>query len=397
MKVKYAFFILLLLIAFGPSPFRTTAGMSTGEDSILDTNNRRLQEVEKEIRRFNGELESLRNRKKTIVSELMEVACRVELTRAEMTKLDLNLSACESEIYALKDRIGDLRREIEEDKRVLAKRLNRIYKMGKGGYLKSLLGTDDVQSLMFGYRYVLYVANQDIKIINETKSDMRELSERRMRLNRIQETATTLKRENTEKKSALEALLRKKENLLNRIKTDEKYHEALLDDLEKTALALEEIIVNLQDRKSQAGEKSIIYPLFSLCRENLPWPVKGRIINPFGRKKDPRFGTYTVRNGIDILCDPQTPIRAVHDGYVVFADWFENYGRLIILDHQLGYYSLYAHASRIDVSRGSFIRKDEVLGTAGDQGLLGNAYLHFEIRKKSKPLNPLEWLERKGS
>jgi len=369
------------------------AGTGEGEADPLSMQKRRLEEVEREIVRFNRELDSMKTRKKTIVNELMEAACRVELVHTELNKLNLHMSVCESEIIALKERIRILKEEIEEDKIKLAGRLRRIYKMGKGGYLKSLLGTDDVKSLMFGFRYVLFFANRDVKIINETKTDIRELSEHRVKLGQTQSLAESLKRENTEKKAALKTLLRKKEILLARINTDEKYHMALIQDLEKTSIALEEIITGLQNKNIQADENKIIFPLFSLCREKLPWPVKGKVTDHFGKKKDYRFGTYTVRNGIDIMCKPDTPIRAVHDGFVVFSDWFKNYGRLIIIDHQLGYYSLYSHASRIDVTVGRFIRENEVIGMTGDTGLLGTSYLHFEIRKKSKPLNPLEWLE----
>ena len=394
MKPMYRLFkwtALMVLLSFLSVWY--VAGTGEGKADPLGLQKRRLEEVEREILRFNRELDLIKTRKKTIVNELMEAACRVELIHTELNKLNLHMSVCESEIIALKERIRTLMEEIEEDKINLAGRLRRIYKMGKGGYLKSLLGTDDVKSLMFGLRYVLFFAHRDVKIINETKADIRELNEHRVKLDQTKSLEEALKRENTEKKAALKAILRKKETLLARINSDEKYHTALIQDLEKTSIALEDIITGLQNKNIRTEENKIIFPLFSLCRKKLPWPVKGKVISHFGKKKNYRFGTYTVRNGIDIVCKPETPIRAVHDGFVVFADWFKNYGRLIIIDHQLGYYSLYAQASRIDVSVGRFIQENEVIGKTGDTGLLGTAYLHFEIRKKSKPLNPLEWLE----
>ena len=369
------------------------AGKNDENGGEIARQSRQLGDVEKEIGRFKHELYLMRKEEKNILNDLRETEFQIELNRAEITRIHLNLQLCDSEISALKKRIDFLSEEIEKDKLVLGNHLRRMYKTGRLGYLKTLLGAENITSLMSGYRYALYFANQDVKLISDTETDVRELSERQRRLQKMQERAAGLKAEHMEKEKTLKAMVNRKKGLLSGIRTDETYHSLLIQDLEKTAEALEGMISDFRNKNIADGENKIIYPLFSLCRKNLPWPVEGKILSRFGKKRDPRFGTYTVRNGIEIHCSTGTPIRAVHDGFVVFADWFKNYGRLIILDHQLGYYSLYAYASRIDATLGNFVEKGNIIGATGYDGLNGTTCLHFEIRRKTKPIDPLAWLE----
>jgi septal ring factor EnvC (AmiA/AmiB activator) len=98
-------------------------------------------------------------------------------------------------------------------------------------------------------------------------------------------------------------------------------------------------------------------------------------------------------SGIQIQAAEGTPIHAVASGVVKFADWFKGYGKLVILDHGRGYYSLYAQASNLNVSEGQSVAKGQVLGSVGDTDSLVGSSLYFEIRKNGVPQDPLHWLK----
>ena len=84
---------------------------------------------------------------------------------------------------------------------------------------------------------------------------------------------------------------------------------------------------------------------------------------------------------------------AVADGAVIYADWFKGYGRLIILDHGGGYFTLYAHAAEIWARSGDSVSRGQVIGKVGDTGSLEGPQLYFELRHKGKPQDPLAWLQ----
>jgi septal ring factor EnvC (AmiA/AmiB activator) len=101
----------------------------------------------------------------------------------------------------------------------------------------------------------------------------------------------------------------------------------------------------------------------------------------------------TFNRGIEIAAAQGKDIVAVAEGAVIYADWFKGYGRLIIVDHGSGYFTLYAHASDILVKAGEAVRGGHVIGKVGDSGSLEGPQLYFELRHKGKPQDPLAWLQ----
>jgi murein DD-endopeptidase MepM/ murein hydrolase activator NlpD len=124
----------------------------------------------------------------------------------------------------------------------------------------------------------------------------------------------------------------------------------------------------------------------------LDWPVDGEIVARFGRAVHPVYRTEVVNNGIDIAAPKGTPVRAVGAGEVVYADWNGGYGLMLILDHDGGYYSIYAHLERAAARVGQVVPKGATVGTVGESGSLAGPRLHFEIRQEGRAVDPIQWL-----
>ena len=89
------------------------------------------------------------------------------------------------------------------------------------------------------------------------------------------------------------------------------------------------------------------------------------------------------------------PVRAVYRGRVAFADWFQNYGLVVILGHGNDYYTIYGHLERVQVRTGEFVDAGAEIGTVGDTGSLDGPSLYFEIREGSDAIDPEAWLRRR--
>jgi septal ring factor EnvC (AmiA/AmiB activator) len=83
----------------------------------------------------------------------------------------------------------------------------------------------------------------------------------------------------------------------------------------------------------------------------------------------------------------------VAPGEVRFAGWFRGYGRIVILDHGDGYFTVSGHPDALDVAVGELVGEGDDLGTVGETGSLSGPRLYFEIRQGAEPLDPAEWLE----
>ena len=112
----------------------------------------------------------------------------------------------------------------------------------------------------------------------------------------------------------------------------------------------------------------------------------------FGFEVHPKYGTKVPQNGIVVAAPLGTEIEATAEGVVEFVDWYDGYGRTVILNHGGGYYSLYAHASAVLVRRGDRVSAGDVIAKVGDTDSIRGSCLHFELRHSEEALNPRQWL-----
>lgn len=120
------------------------------------------------------------------------------------------------------------------------------------------------------------------------------------------------------------------------------------------------------------------------------WPVQGVIISPFG----PRHNK--AHDGIDIGAKIGIPVYAATSGEVIFSGRLRAYGNLVILKHRSHYFTAYAHLNEIKTKKGKKLTRGELLGTVGRTGRATAPHLHFEVRHKTQPLDPLKFLPPKN-
>ena len=121
-----------------------------------------------------------------------------------------------------------------------------------------------------------------------------------------------------------------------------------------------------------------------VAQEDFQWPTTRREISGW-TFHDPRNPGHI---GLDIAARMWDPIVAVADGVVTFAEWGGGYGNLVIVDHDGGWLSYYAHLTEIVVENGQEVRQGELLGGAGTTGYSTGPHLHFELRYGGRPVDP---------
>ena len=124
----------------------------------------------------------------------------------------------------------------------------------------------------------------------------------------------------------------------------------------------------------------------------LPWPLDGPIVASFGRIIHPLYQTVTMNNGIDIGATAGQAVRCIAAGTVMYTGSMRGLGRLVIVDHGGDYLTIYAHLEEISVSANQAVAAGTAIGQAGEAE---GAQLHFEIRKSTESLDPLQWLRGK--
>jgi murein DD-endopeptidase MepM/ murein hydrolase activator NlpD len=142
-----------------------------------------------------------------------------------------------------------------------------------------------------------------------------------------------------------------------------------------------------QPRAYEPGQKDI---------GNAPtfvWPVSGRVISDFGAASNGERN-----DGINISTPMGTPIHAAAGGTVTYSgNELKDYGNLILIKHEDGYVTAYAHADKLLVSRGDYVTRGQVIGYSGATGDVTSPQLHFEIRHDTQPVNPRPLLMARNS
>jgi septal ring factor EnvC (AmiA/AmiB activator) len=277
--------------------------------------------------------------------------------------------------------------------------------------VRLLLSAEDFSAAGRRIKYLSAVAAQDQRLTQTYSTILADLSQKRAELTRYKAEVADAKEKVATTRGQIAEEQRKRRILLASVREEKAGHLATIKELEASAKDLQALITRLQSeeerqrrlsrppaRREAPGGKEEAPDLrddgrFERLKGKLPWPAAGPLGSTFGRQEHPRFHTVTFNRGIEIAAPEGKDIVAVAEGSVIYADWFKGYGRLIILDHGGGYFTLYAHASEVLIRPGESVSRGQVIGKVGDTGSLEGPLLYFELRHKGKPQDPLAWLQ----
>lgn len=399
-RAALAFAAAALVALAAPGPVR-------GQDAEaeLAEQRERLERLQQEIEQKRAEAARLGRQETSVVGELRRVERELEVTQELISTL-------EEQIEQSNSRIGDVTRDLARaqdelaiQRQVLARRLRSIYKLGKFGWFEVLLRSDSFADILARYKYLRLVAEQDRRLVDSIARLEARIRQNRSRLESARRSLADAREARVAQAQTLSASERDREQMLERVKSRRSEQLDAARQLEAETRKIQGVIATLERRRAEreamarreaeAAGRDAPAPKSSTLTGDfgaLDWPVEGEILETFGRSRHPVYNTEVVNNGIDIKASIGTPVRSVESGEVVYADWNGGYGQMVILDHEGGDYSLYAHLGRIDVAIGQTVAKGSTIGTVGETGSLVGPKLHFEIRKEGRAVDPIGWL-----
>jgi septal ring factor EnvC (AmiA/AmiB activator) len=353
----------------------------------------RIAKLNAQIRDLRAKLADEEKRESSILSALERIGLRKRLIRAELAAGAVAVERTDGELEALRKEIALRRTALESERRSVERTLVTLYKFGQFDLLQFVLRSKNIEAFLAESKNLAFLARYQNDVVAGYLASLSKLSASEARLEAKKGEIAGLLRAAGEKKKELEAEERKNRELVARVQRNKSSYAQALEELAESGRQLQALMKRIVDEKYQ-----LPYPFVPLYEKKgqLAWPVSGRIITPFGAQKHPRFNTITTNNGIEIApMKERAPVLAVHPGRVVYADAFEGYGNLIIVDHGLTYYTLYGHCSEFLAAKGDAVRAGQAVALSGDSGSLKGECLYFEIRFRTKALDPLKWLKRR--
>ncbi|MDZ4855675.1 MAG: peptidoglycan DD-metalloendopeptidase family protein [Nitrospirota bacterium] len=359
------------------------------ERATLDQLKDRIEKTRQQADRAGKKRESLLQGIQTLDERLLH-------NRQAHQEISRKLRKKDQEIEVINTRIAGLRMSIRERQDAILARLRVQYMEGRFGHWKTLLASGSYGDFQRRLQYLSAVSERDYALMGTFRSDVADM-EQAEREREAARVGMLSYKQSTEKQLAeMRSVKKEKKVYLAKITQQKESYEHALQELERSASRIDSLLRDMEERRRSAAARPPTGGILPRgVKGALPWPADGSIVSFFGRQKHPTFNTYVQRRGIEIKTVEGSAIHAVMPGSVVYADWLKGYGLVIILDHANGFFSLYAHASKILATVGAPVGAGQAIGETGDTGMTGENTLYFELRQGAEPLDPLQWLARR--
>jgi septal ring factor EnvC (AmiA/AmiB activator) len=363
------------------------AATPTPADSA-DAAKAKLAALRARIAELTGRMGSQLAQRDTLSARVRETELVIAAKRQRVEELHAAQLAAERRRSDLRAEVGRNLNALQAERASLASQARAAYMIGRQEELKLLLNQSNPASLGRTLTYYGYFAEQRSQKIKSIQSDaarlqqlVAQIEQQTQELQKLADDATQeiagLQHARAERSVAVAALTKKLESgnqELGNLKREEQAVESLVAELARM----------MQDFPTDPSQS------FDRMRGKLPWPVLGRMS---ARYQAPRENSGGVRwNGVMIETERGAKVRAPFFGRVVYADWLQGLGLLMIIGHSGGYMTLYGHAEVLYKSVGDKVSPGDVIASLSDtEG--ARPQLYFEIREGRKTVDPKLWLK----
>jgi murein hydrolase activator len=409
----------------------TLAWPVAAQQSTSRETQRRLEKIQRELKDVAAERRRLEGQRGAASRELRAVDERVADSSRALHMAETELAREQDSLAQLNARREELKAQQVTQRKELAALLRAAYAQGEHAPLKVMLAQDRVADAQRQITYYGYLQRQRLQRAAALSAELAELARVETQI--------------VEKRTALDAARARQRVQLAALARDRKTRAVTLGELEQQyrdrrvreqalgsdAKALQQVIGRLRAAAARAAaeraaaERAAAKAAAASSKANgsrpasarasgsktaaaqvdpphqtanaasvrvggFGWPLSGNLVAGFGgRMPDGR-----ASSGLLIAAGLGTPVRAVADGSVVFAEWMTGYGLILIVDHGNGYLSLYAHNESLLKDVGATVKRGDAVARVGNSGGLEQPALYFELRRNGQPIDPGGWLRR---
>lgn len=368
-----------------------------------------LKGIKSQIKEKQQLLKKTKKVESKVSSDLVNIEKNLKEKETNLLHLGSELKTVESGITTTSKQMQQTVTELEYKKAEITRRVSSLYKAGEMGNVRMFFSSGSIPQAIENQRYMQSVIENDKKLFSDYQNRLLQLEALKESLEMDAARKEKLSERIKAKKQEIESEKSKKTAILTQVRQDKKEYQSSLKELQANATRLQSMVERLEARSrkgyTQKNDTKKLVPGgdryqppvadkgFGAQRGRLSLPASGSIASRFGKHKHPEFNSFTFNNGITIAAPMNADIKAVFEGEVIFAEKFKGYGNMLIIDHGGGFFTLYAHAARIDRKVGASVRKNEVVAHVGDTDSTDGAKLYFEIRYQGKPIDPGPWLQ----
>ena len=367
-----------------------------------DQLNSDIANLKQQASAIQSEINKLKSEKADQAVILAAIRKKISNTQAQIDRCNQEIASINSLISANKAEIAKKEAEIEDDKLEFKKRLRAIYMSNSDSSVQILMGAENFADFLQLSQLTAAVSARDKRMLNELKDEIEVLNKKNAENEKLLEEQVSIKSTINEQQNELESQENEAAAIYNKIAADQKEQQNDLNDVNAEIKKLQ--------KKLEDDIASKQYATFINPNTGLQWPVSGHFyISAHYKSNDAvHKGKH---NGMDIAGGniAGQPIRAVADGYVTLVSnscshnykkygncCGNGYGNYCVVNHgslkingtTSNYVAYYAHASKIIVSNGQYVKQGQILGYVGTTGWSTGYHLHFGMLRNGGWINP---------
>jgi len=365
-----------------------------------DTEDRkkRRQATEKELVTLQKKIKQLQQnqaKKRTSLTKeqkaLKVIDVDIGQSRKSLEKTRVKLRKSASRLKALEKQQKQLGKNKITQQQALVKQIQAAHAGGKQEYLKLLFNQEDPGKVGRTLVYYEYLNKARLEKIQQLNITLEKLLQVEKDIKTEQQKLESLENKQAEANKRLTSLKTKRQQSISQLNKTLKNNSKQLKEWQSNELDLKSLLETLKHTVETLIPEESLSGLSGL-KGKLNWPVKGRVREKFGSKR----GNQTMRwSGVIIAAKEGEQIKAIHHGRIVYSDYLRGFGLIIIIDHGDGYMSLYGHNEALFKQPGDWVEAGEQIATVGQSGGYPTSGLYFEIRLRSKALNPVKFIQRR--
>jgi septal ring factor EnvC (AmiA/AmiB activator) len=364
-----------LLILFAP--------LSLAQDNDLAT-------IQEKIKQTQAQLNKKLQSSERLQQELKLAELEIAKTATQLNQTDQSLQQTRTEKVELESEQRRIKEVIKQQK-YLAGQLKSAFMAGNYDFAKMFFNQDDAGRFERTLTYYQYLNKARQQEIGKFKALVAELQKLEVKLAEktlsLEGFLITQKQQSGQLREQQSSRHEKLRQLDKQIKTDTVKVAQLQQEERSLMNAIEQ--AEIDARKRTKAEDAVLSGL-AKSKGKLLRPATGKIQQLFGKRRQGQ-----VRwKGIVINSSEGSPVRAVQDGKILYADWLKGFGLVTIVDHGKGYMTVYGRNQALLRQAGDPVLQGESIGLVGSSGGQVSPGLYFEIRHKGKALNPRSWLKK---
>lgn len=376
---------------------KTTGSTESSEDDkALSTS---LKDAQKEKEALEAALKKVRN----TISDLKESKGDVEARVAELNRQLLDISARITElenaliqkgedIAAAQEQLELARQQESRQYEDMKIRIQFMYERGTDSYIEALFSARSISDFMNAAEYIAQIQKYDRQKLTEYEETVAAIANMEAQLEQDYADLEILKATVEEEKASVAAMMKQKEIELASLSEDITDAQSDADFYEAEIRAQEELIAEIKRIEAEKKAAGIVDNPYTGGAFTWPCPSSTRVTSDYGNRVSPTAGASSNHKGIDIGAAQGADIIAAADGTVKAATYSSAAGNYVMIDHGGGLYTVYMHASSLNVSVGQAVTAGQVIAKVGSTGISTASHLHFGVSLNGSYVSPWSYL-----